>query len=109
MTAAAAKLISFAALAITLSMCENDDCGCDIGDDGCVPADVAEVADNIDYSLNVMEQDDPRLIEAIRERFLMPPPPDPKKRPRRLAQKATSAKALQGQHGQPHYVDSLFK
>ncbi|TRY67264.1 hypothetical protein TCAL_15889, partial [Tigriopus californicus] len=59
----------------------------------------------IDYSLNGLDQEDPILIQAIKDRFLVPP--DPKKK-LKLQQKPKGA-ILYGQYGQPAEVDKIFK
>lgn len=59
----------------------------------------------IDYSLNGLDQEDPILIQAIKERFLVPPNP---KKKLKLQQKLT-ADILYGQYGQPAEVDKIFK
>ncbi len=60
----------------------------------------------IDPSLNGLPQDDPELIRALQERFLVPPPegnaPINFKGP-------LGPQVLGGQFGQPYRVDEIYK
>ena len=64
---------------------------------------------NIDASLNAYEQDDPRLIEALRSRFLRPPSPKENpydwKNPKCEVDKSTGLPKLGAQIGVPYVVD----
>ncbi len=60
----------------------------------------------MDPSLNGLDQEDPVLIEAIRERFLEFPPK--KRRPIKLL-RPPSGKLLRAQFGQPMEVDELYR
>ena len=56
--------------------------------------------------LNDLDQEDPVLIQALRERILVRPP-DPRVKPNLYG--SGSAKSLQGQFGQPIEVDKILK
>ena len=60
----------------------------------------------IDWALNDLEQDDPKLIEILKERYLIPPPSKDKKL--NLYGNA-SPSHLRGQFGQPFKVDEILK
>ena len=62
---------------------------------------------DIDYSLNSLDQADPRLVQAIKDRFLLLNPPQKWKK-LKLRNPATF-KVLKGQFGQPIIVDELYK
>ena len=56
--------------------------------------------------LNDLDQEDPVLIQALREKILVKPP-DPRVNP--ILYGSGSAKSLQGQFGQPIEVDKILK
>ena len=80
---------SFAVVAVTLFVavsassmddleyCDGDDCHEIIVESNKISDEAIEVVGDIDESLNELEQDDPKLIEAIKEKYLVPPSKEP--------------------------------
>lgn len=62
----------------------------------------------IDWTLNTLEQDDPKLIKTLKDKYLVPRP-DQNKEPLNIRDQFKSAKALGGQFGQAYAVDDIFK
>jgi hypothetical protein len=60
-------------------------------------------ADHIDMSLNDLSQDDPILVNLIRERYLI----EPSKKAINLT-KPASTETLKGQFGQPIFLDESY-
>ena len=58
--------------------------------------DCPETVGLIDEALNSLEQDDPRLVEAVRERYLVPP----STQPYNWGKRHRSRLELGGQYGQ---------
>jgi hypothetical protein len=64
----------------------------------------------IDDSLNGLAHDDPVLIEALRERFLIAPARTKKGKKAKISLKRPiSSATLKGQYGQPFAVDDILK
>jgi hypothetical protein len=61
------------------------------------------VENDIDWSLNSLEQDDPRLISVLKEKYLSSPP----KKPYNLNQ-GGSLKSISGQYGQSIFLDEKY-
>ena len=80
---------------------ENEVCHSGNGDEGCNKEAIEEVG-VIDESLNNLEQDDPKLVQILKEKYLIPP-----------SQEAYnfSKKAhldLRGQFGQPLLIEHML-
>jgi hypothetical protein len=59
--------------------------------------------EKIDWSLNKLRQDDPRLIQVLKEKYLI----QPNNKPLNLT-RMPSKNVLQGQYGQPLILDETF-
>ena len=67
----------FASSMDDLEYCDGDDCHEIIVESNKISDEAIEVVGEIDESLNELEQDDPKLIEAIKEKYLVPPSKEP--------------------------------
>jgi hypothetical protein len=59
--------------------------------------------EEIDWSLNDLSQDDPKLIQILKEKYLI----QPNKKPLNLTNPPSSNK-LKGQYGQPIFLDEKY-
>jgi hypothetical protein len=59
--------------------------------------------EEIDWSLNDLSQDDPKLIQILKQKYLV----RPNKKPLNLTH-PVSSKTLKGQYGQPMLIDEQY-
>ncbi len=75
----------------------NSDKDCSISNDNNIET------EEIDWSLNDLSQDDPKLIQILKEKYLV----RPNNKPLNLTH-PVSSKTLKGQYGQPMLIDEQY-
>ena len=75
----------------------------DGSNDGKNECSIIDETEDIDRSLNKLSQDDPKLIQTLKDKYLI----GPNNKPLNL-RRPPSNKLLKGQFGQPEYLDENF-